>query len=276
MPMLVIRFPLERTRLTLCDDLHAILLLQPKALWNASFHHSMANLPHLFWQLCQRVLDFRTLCHALHDELWTLQLLFVRTAAMRAQLLQVLDCVPPLGSGFSFFRLTWIFIPPPKYQVLSGTCLFVECRKGRIDWAAVSLKKRKPSKRRLSFTWTLNGHLPACRLSFIQVGLGGPPASPCLWSLKGSPESSCWWFSWPWTAIYQPQCVLSVRTDTGSSTRRLWIFNLQHGSPHLTSVAARRPSWGGDESLGFVLLGALLEQQPTPMPSHPNYGLYLC
>ena len=30
-PMLAIRFLLERTRLTLCDDLHVILLLQPKA-----------------------------------------------------------------------------------------------------------------------------------------------------------------------------------------------------------------------------------------------------
>ena len=30
-PMSAIRFPLERTRLTLCDDLHVILLLQPKA-----------------------------------------------------------------------------------------------------------------------------------------------------------------------------------------------------------------------------------------------------
>ena len=30
-PMLAIRFGLERTRLTLCDDLHVILLLQPKA-----------------------------------------------------------------------------------------------------------------------------------------------------------------------------------------------------------------------------------------------------
>ena len=82
---------------------------------------------------------------------WTLNpppppppLLFVRTAATRAQLLKVLDSTPFPTAGSSVFCLHLMLKLPPTGQAVSGACLL---HVGRDALTIVSNAKKKKKKR---------------------------------------------------------------------------------------------------------------------------------